>query len=196
MSKPRAPARARARSFASTCPACVSADVQRPAAASNPAPGVARLPRRILIVEDNLDVAETAAIMLTLAGHTVRCAHDATQAQAQAQEFAPEVVLLDVGLPRVDGYQVAQRLRQLPQTRHALLVGLTGYGMPADRQRGREAGFDHHLLKPADPTALCALIEGWQPASVGAAPAGRWSPPEGASSHHPRQRTLYAFKRP
>ncbi len=156
------------------------ADVQRPAVASNPAPGVVRLPRRILIVEDNLDVAQTAAIMLTLAGHTVRCAHDATQAQAQAQEFAPEVVLLDVGLPQVDGYQVAQRLRQLPQTRHALVVGLTGYGSAADRQRGHEAGFDHHLLKPADPTALCALIEGWQPASVGALPAIDGPPPEGA----------------
>ncbi|HSW22573.1 MAG TPA: hybrid sensor histidine kinase/response regulator, partial [Burkholderiaceae bacterium] len=172
------------------------ADVQRPAVASSPAPGVVRLPRRILIVEDNLDVAQTAAIMLTLAGHTVRCAHDATQAQAQAQEFAPEVVLLDVGLPHVDGYQVAQRLRQLPQTRHALVVGLTGYGTAADRQRGHEAGFDHHLLKPADPTALCALIEGWQPASVGAAPAIDGSPPEGALEPSPKAGTLYAFKRP
>ena len=69
-----------------------------------------------------------------------RCAaHEATQALALAQEFAPEIVLLDIGLPRVDGYQVARRLRELPQTRHTLLVGLSGYGMPADRQRGREA---------------------------------------------------------
>ena len=70
-------------------------------------------------------------------------------------------MLLDIGLPELDGYQVARRLRQLPQTRHALIIGLTGYGMPADRKRGREAGFDHHLLKPADPTELRTLIESW-----------------------------------
>ena len=115
--------------------------------------------RRLLIVEDNPDIADTTATMLAIAGHTVRCARDGAQAISEAQSFAPEVVLLDVGLPELDGYQVARRLRQLPQTRHALIIGLTGYGMPADRQRGREAGFDHHLLKPADPAELRALIE-------------------------------------
>jgi signal transduction histidine kinase/DNA-binding response OmpR family regulator len=166
-----------------------------PAPASNPAPGVARLPRRVLIVEDNLDVAETTAAMLTLAGHTVRCAPEATQALALAQEFAPEIVLLDIGLPRVDGYQVARRLRELPQTRHTLVVGLSGYGMPADRQRGREAGFDHHLLKPADPIALCELIENWQPLNEGASPAGDGSN-DPAIEPSARAATLYTFKRP
>jgi CheY-like chemotaxis protein len=149
---------------------------------------MARVPRRVLVVEDNVDVAETTATMLTLAGHTLRWAADGAQALAAAQDFAPEIVLLDVGLPTVDGYQVARRLRQLPQTRHALLVGLTGYGMPADRQRGREAGFDHHLLKPADPAALCALIEAWQPGSADASP-------DSATESSPKA-TLYAFKRP
>jgi signal transduction histidine kinase len=174
---------------------CLPSPAPMPEPASNPAPGVARLPRRVLIVEDNLDVAETTAAMLTLAGHTVRCAPEATQALALAQEFAPEIVLLDIGLPRVDGYQVARRMRELPQTRHTLLVGLSGYGMPADRQRGREAGFDHHLLKPADPIALCELIENWQPLSAGASPAGDGSH-DPAIEPSARAATLYEFKRP
>jgi signal transduction histidine kinase/DNA-binding response OmpR family regulator len=117
------------------------------------------LARRVLLVEDNIDVAETTAAMLQMAGHTVRCASDGLQALAEAQSFEPEVVLLDIGLPQLDGYQVARRLRQMPSTRQARLVALTGYGLPADRQRGRDAGFDHHLLKPVDPMALAALIE-------------------------------------
>jgi signal transduction histidine kinase/DNA-binding response OmpR family regulator len=117
------------------------------------------LARRVLLVEDNIDVAETTAAMLQLAGHTVHCAADGVQALAEAQSFNPEVVLLDIGLPQLDGYQVARRLRQMPATRHARLVALTGYGLPADRQRGRDAGFDHHLLKPVDPAALATLIE-------------------------------------
>jgi CheY-like chemotaxis protein len=138
--------------------------------------------RRLLIVEDNPDIADTTATMLAIAGHTVRCARDGAQAIAEAQSFAPEVVLLDVGLPELDGYQVARRLRQLPQTRHALIIGLTGYGMPADRQRGREAGFDHHLLKPADPAELRTLIESW-------------SPNASDSERSEKPSNLYAFKR-
>jgi signal transduction histidine kinase len=146
------------------------------------APGAPPVSRRLLIVEDNPDIADTTATMLAIGGHTVRCARDGTQAIAEAQSFAPEVVLLDVGLPQLDGYQVARRLRQLPQTCDALIIGLTGYGMPADRQLGREAGFDHHLLKPADPAELHRLIESWSPA------ASDEQPPEKPSN-------LYAFKR-
>ena len=156
---------------------------------------VTRMPRRVLIVEDNVDVAETTATMLTLAGHNVRWAGDATEAFTAAEEFAPEVVLLDIGLPLVDGYQVARRLRQSPATRHALLVGLTGYGQPADRQRGRDAGFDHHLLKPADPAALCALIEGWRAVPGDAVGAADAAPLDDASAL-PKTANLYAFKRP
>jgi signal transduction histidine kinase/ActR/RegA family two-component response regulator len=157
-------------------------------------PGVARVPRRVLVVEDNVDVAETTATMLTLAGHNVRWAGDATEAFSIAHEFAPEVVLLDIGLPVVDGYQVARRLRQLAATRQSLLVGVTGYGQPADRQRGHDAGFDHHLLKPADPAVLCALIEGWRPAQGDA--AGGDSPPADDAAALPRTANMYAFKRP
>jgi signal transduction histidine kinase len=138
--------------------------------------------RRLLIVEDNPDIADTTATMLAIAGHTVRCARDGAQAITEAQSFSPEVVLLDVGLPELDGYQVARHLRQLPQTRHALIIGLTGYGMPADRQRGREAGFDHHLLKPADPAELRTLIESW-------------SPNASDSERSEKPSNLYAFKR-
>ena len=173
---------------------CLEAPVAATSVTASATAGGARVPRRVLLVEDNADVAETTATMLALSGHTLRCAHDGPQALALAQEFAPEVVLLDIGLPQIDGYQVALRLRQLPQTRHALLVGLTGYGMPADRQRGREAGFDHHLLKPADPLALCALIEDWQMSNADSTPAPTQrgdadnAPPRAAAA-------LYAFKR-
>jgi len=146
--------------------------------------GTSAVCRRLLIVEDNPDIADTTATMLAITGHTVRCARDGAQAITEAQSFMPEVVLLDVGLPELDGYQVARRLRQLPQTRHALIIGLTGYGMPADRQRGREAGFDHHLLKPADPAELRTLIEAWSPETADAEHAG------------PKASNLYAFKRP
>lgn len=170
------------------CPQAAAApDALAPASA----PASAAASRRVLIVEDNADVADTTATMLAMTGHTVRCARDGAQALADAQEFAPEVVLLDVGLPVLDGYQVARRLRQLPATRHALLIGLTGYGLPADRQRGHEAGFDHHLLKPADPAQLCALIDEWQPpAQAGPAPAQALDRADSAPSA-----TLYRFRR-
>ncbi|HEU5294029.1 MAG TPA: response regulator [Burkholderiaceae bacterium] len=172
---------------------CLQLPTGMPTAAASAPAGTAKRPRRVLIVEDNPDVAETTATMLALAGHTLRCAGDVAQALALAEEFAPEVVLLDVGLPRVDGYQVAQRLRRLPQTRQALLIGLTGYGMPADRQRGREAGFDHHLLKPTDPLALYALIEAWEPTD--AAYAAEDLPPTRGDDSAQRPATLYTFKR-
>jgi len=96
----------------------------------------------------------------------------------------------------VDGYQVARRLRQLAATRHALLVGLTGYGQSADRQRGREAGFDHHLLKPADPAALCALIEGWRSTQGEVIGTAVDSPTTDDATALPKAANLYAFKRP
>ncbi len=136
---------------------CIAADVQPEPAVARPA--TAAVARRLLLVDDNADVAETTAAMLVLAGHTVRTARDGAQALALAQEFAPDVVLLDIGLPGLDGYQVARLLRATPHGQRVRLVALTGYGMPADRQKSREAGFDDHLIKPVDPAALRALIE-------------------------------------
>ena len=127
--------------------------------------GVGQLPaaavaRRILVVDDNVDVVETTTMLLSLSGHQVRSAKDGLQALHVATEFRPDVVLLDIGLPLMDGYEVARRLRQTPQTAGALLIALTGYGQQGDRQRGRDAGFDGHMLKPVDPHALAKLIDG------------------------------------
>ncbi len=128
-------------------------------------PGAQRLPpaavgRRILVVDDNVDVVETTTMLLALSGHKVRSAKDGLQALHVATEFVPEVVLLDIGLPLMDGYEVARRLRQTPQTAGALLIALTGYGQQGDRQRGKDAGFDGHMLKPVDPHALARMIAG------------------------------------
>ncbi len=119
----------------------------------------AAVPRRILVVDDNIDVVETTTMLLSLSGHQVRSAKDGLQALHVASEFRPDVVLLDIGLPLMDGYEVARRLRQTPQTAGALLIALTGYGQQGDRQRGKDAGFDGHMLKPVDPHALARMIE-------------------------------------
>lgn len=119
---------------------------------------IVRAGRKILLVEDNADVAESTSLLLTLVGHEVRHARDGVQALRMAAAFEPDVVLLDIGLPLMDGYEVARRLRAMPRTRGALLLALTGYGQPADRQRGKDAGFDGHLLKPVDPQELRQLI--------------------------------------
>lgn len=145
--------------------------------------------RRIMLVEDNPDVAETTAAMLTLSGHTVGIARDGKEALAYAVEFLPEVVLLDVGLPMMDGYEVARGLRELPQVRHARLIALTGYGQASDRQRGREAGFDEHLLKPVDPQMLTDLISRL-PRQAGAAAA---SEPAATAPKPPEN--LYTLRR-
>ncbi|HWN40640.1 MAG TPA: ATP-binding protein [Thermoanaerobaculia bacterium] len=116
--------------------------------------------RRILVADDNRDSAESLGMLLELAGHQVRLAYDGQEALDAAGEFLPEVLLLDIGLPRMDGYQVAARLRQDPRHDGMLLVAVTGYGTESDRDRGRAAGFDHHLVKPVDPVALRDLIAG------------------------------------
>ena len=105
-------------------------------------------PKRVLVVDDNLDAAEGLAMLLTLKGHQVSTAYDGQGAIDRAREVDPDVVLLDIGLPRLDGFEVARRLREEHPERQMLLVALTGYGQERDRVRAREAGFDHHLLKP------------------------------------------------
>src|SRR5207249_9905619 len=102
-----------------------------------------------------------------LAGHEVRIAYAGQQAVGEAASFAPEVVLLDIGLPGMDGYEVARRLKSLPGTRASLLVAVTGYGQEEDRRRAREAGFDHHLVKPVAPGAIEDLLAGLKPSGDG-----------------------------
>ena len=117
-----------------------------------------RPPRRVLVVDDNQDVADSLLIILQQQGHQVRAAHDGLTALKLAESYKPEVVLLDIGLPGLDGYEVARRLRALPELHGALLIALTGYGQPDARRRALDAGFDVHLVKPVDPQTLTDLI--------------------------------------
>lgn len=114
--------------------------------------------RRILIVDDNVDAAEMLSALLRTSGHDVAVAHHARVALEIARDFAPEVALLDLGLPEIDGYELARRLRELETCRGTLLVAVTGYGQPGDRERSRAAGFAHHLVKPVALGTLEALL--------------------------------------
>jgi PAS domain S-box-containing protein len=113
---------------------------------------------RIMIVDDYVDAAESLAMLLQMEGHEVKTVHCGQQAIEQAQVFRPRVVVLDIGLPDLNGYEVANRLRELPETRRAMLIALTGYGQTEDRNRSRNAGFDHHLLKPVNFEMLSELL--------------------------------------
>jgi CheY-like chemotaxis protein len=122
-------------------------------------PAGAVIPCDILIIEDNADAATTLRGLLELRGHRVRVARDGAEGLAALREQAPDVALVDVGLPGIDGYEVARRARALLDGKAStLLVALTGYGLPEDRSRALEAGFDEHLVKPVDPAALEALF--------------------------------------
>ena len=105
---------------------------------------------RVLVADDNVDAAQSLATLLEMSGHEVRLAYDGLSALEAAIAYQPEVVLLDIGLPGLDGYEVAQRIRQQAALKSIMLVALTGYGQESDRQRSQNAGFDHHLVKPAD----------------------------------------------
>jgi len=114
--------------------------------------------RRVLIVDDNTDAAHSLALLMESGGHEARLCYDGPSALSEAQNFLPEVVLLDIGLPGLDGLEVARRLRAMNLSPRPLLVALTGYGQNDDVRRSQEAGFDHHLVKPADPQTLIALL--------------------------------------
>jgi len=114
---------------------------------------------RIMIVDDNVDAAAMLAMLLEASGHRVTVEHDARLALAHAQVAAPDVFLLDIGLPEMDGTELARRLRLLPACAGAVLVAVTGYGQESDRERTRAAGFDHHLVKPLDVKALFSILE-------------------------------------
>ncbi|NLD53585.1 MAG: PAS domain-containing protein [Burkholderiaceae bacterium] len=132
-----------------------------PAAAAQPAQGTAA--RRILVVDDNIDAAESLAMLLQLDGHETALAHDGQRALELARSFAPQVILLDIGLPLMNGYEVARRLRAQPWGRGIALIAVTGWGQEQDRQQAQAAGFDHHLTKPLDPSRLAALLDAVQP---------------------------------
>jgi CheY-like chemotaxis protein len=114
--------------------------------------------RRILVVDDNKDAAETLALMLKLQGHDVKTAHDGIEALNVAPGFAPHVILLDLGMPKLNGFETANRVRGQPWGRNIALVAVTGWGQPKDRQRTVEAGFDAHLVKPVDEATLTRTL--------------------------------------
>jgi len=115
-------------------------------------------PCRVLVVDDNVDSAQSMSLLLGLEGYQVECAYDGEEALHSAERFAPQVVLLDLGLPRFSGYEVARRLRAETWGDALLLVAVSGYGRERDRQAAREAGFDLHLTKPADPDEVLRVL--------------------------------------
>jgi CheY-like chemotaxis protein len=142
----------------------VRLNLDMPALASEPAVAetvAAATPRssvRVLIVDDNRDGAQSLALMLDLEGHEVRTAADGFEALEIGEEFQPNVVLLDIGMPGIDGYETARRLRTRPWAQSALLCAQTGWGQEDDKRRARSAGFDRHLVKPVDPEELNRIL--------------------------------------
>ncbi len=114
--------------------------------------------KRILVVDDNEDAAESLAALLSINGHETQLAHDGPDAVTQAERFRPDVVFLDIGMPTLDGYETAKLIRQRAWGRDIVLVALTGWGQSEDRRRSKDAGFNHHLVKPADPAVVEKLL--------------------------------------
>ena len=134
-------------------PAAVQPEAEHDAEASS-----GTICRKILVADDNEDAANTLAMLLRLGGHDVRTAHGGEAALTVADEFQPEFALLDIGMPDLDGYEVARRLRVTDTGRNVRLIALTGRGQEEDKRRAREAGFDHHLTKPVSPQMLDTLL--------------------------------------
>jgi CheY-like chemotaxis protein len=126
--------------------------------ATDPVSEAAVVPRRILVVDDNPDAVESLTVLLQIAGHHVHEALDGEAGIALAEQVRPDVLLLDLGMPEVSGYEVARRIREQPWGKQILLVALSGWGQADERLRTQEAGFDAHLVKPVAPEALDRLL--------------------------------------
>ncbi len=113
---------------------------------------------RILVADDNTDAAESLALVLQSAGHTVHVSYDGAAAVEAMHSFSPEIAVLDIGMPRLNGYDAARQIRTLPGGTDCVLVALSGWGQSDDKRRAREAGFDEHLTKPVDPESLLQVI--------------------------------------
>jgi len=125
--------------------------------AGAPSPQTA-MRRKVLVVDDHRDAARILNLLIGALGHDVRTVTSGEQALMEMNAFQPEIVLLDIGLPKMDGYEVARRLRARPECREVKLVALTGWGQDEDRRRSRDAGFDLHLVKPVDSDTLQAVL--------------------------------------
>jgi len=127
--------------------------------ATSAIPAAGQTPLRVLVVDDNHDNAESLATLLQLEGHDVAVAFDGISALAEAATFQPQAVLLDLGMPGMDGYEVVRELRRREATRSAVILALSGYGQPDDKARAKAAGFTDHLTKPVEPRSLLALLK-------------------------------------
>jgi PAS domain S-box-containing protein len=135
----------------------------RPRGKMNTSANGQRAPRRILVVDDNADAAESLAALLSINGHETCLAHDGLDAVKQAERFLPDVVFLDIGMPALDGHETAKLIRQQPWGKGMVLIALTGWGQSEDRRRSKDAGFNHHLVKPADPAVVETLLASLDP---------------------------------
>lgn len=121
-------------------------------------------PLRILIVDDNRDSADSLSMVLRIMGNETRTAYDGEEAVAVAEAFRPRVILLDIGLPRLNGYETCRRIREQKDGRSMVIIAQTGWGQSEDRERTRDAEFDHHMVKPVDLNALTKLLADLQAA--------------------------------
>ena len=128
-----------------------------------PEGAAASLKRRILVVDDNVDSAESLAMLMKIAGHEVEMAHDGLEALEVAEAFQPEVILLDIGLPKMNGYEVARRIREKPYGIDMVLIALTGWGQEEDKRRSKESGFNTHIVKPVDHPELKKILDSLLP---------------------------------
>jgi CheY-like chemotaxis protein len=145
-----------------------------PATVPAPQPAAAAARRRIMLVDDNVDGADTLARLLGAHGHEVRVFHEPIAALAAVRSFLPDLAVLDIGLPVLDGYELARRMRVLLDGHPCRLVALTGYGQEADKVRSGQAGFEHHLVKPVNPELVVELVA----SSPGRADAARGASPQ------------------
>ena len=153
----RSDGRNRGSEFCVRLPGAVDAPLRQ--AAPPPAENVTvRSPRRILVVDDNRDAAESLALMLRHLGNEVDIVYDGTQAVAAFAQFKPEVILMDLGMPKLDGYEAARTIRSNESGDDVMIIALTGWGSEFDRERSRKAGFDRHLVKPVSPPELLAIL--------------------------------------
>jgi signal transduction histidine kinase len=139
---------------------------------AEPAPQPASRSLRVLIADDNVDTAESFNILLKLNGHETQMAHDGRQAIERAQQMRPDVAIVDIGMPQLNGYDVARRIREEPWGKQMFLIAATGWAQPEDRRRTHEAGFDIHLVKPVEPEVLLNLLKQWAKSRGEAASAG------------------------
>jgi len=127
------------------------------------APLVDGRPRRVLVVDDNIDSATTLAMVLDVMGHQTTLANDGLEAVRLAQDFQPEIVLLDIGMPKLNGYEACRQIRAQPWATQVIIIAVTGWGQDEDRRRSKDAGFDLHLVKPLDPLVVEQLMRKLEP---------------------------------